>query len=248
MNNSPLLPSRPTTPYLRPTTACLLLPQCAMKIQGDHQNSHNWSRRSETLLKSGRINNKQSKMPSSYPKSNTTPPKVDKATNDDDDEKKNLRNAITYMLPEAELNADKAPATLVTLLATPPPPLLLPPLAVLLVLGSSFRVIVNRIIWIYWEWSNDIIFCLRYDTACTAYRYCAQRWYHTDRQSVQISNELVCLIRIYKPREIFDGQAIKTKKRQQSVEITTELVCLTSHLQEISTDTLSIEWVLNNRV
>jgi hypothetical protein len=85
-------------------------------------------------------------MPSSYPKSNTTPPKVDKATNDDDDEKKNLRNAITYMLPEAELNADKAPATLVTLLATPPPPLLLPPLAVLLVLGSSFRVIVNRII------------------------------------------------------------------------------------------------------
>lgn len=47
------------------------------------------------------------------------------------------------MLPEAELNADKAPATLETLFATP----LLPLLAVLL--GSSLRVMVEKMIVLY---------------------------------------------------------------------------------------------------
>lgn len=45
------------------------------------------------------------------------------------------------MVPEAELNADRAPATLLTLLATPP--LAGPLLPLLAAAGSSFRVMVD---------------------------------------------------------------------------------------------------------
>ena len=137
MNNYPLppipIPSRPTTPYA--CTSLLLWPRAQWKIEELKPSSVG------TTKIIGEINNNKGKA------SETNSTNSTRRRRRRQEEFECNTYIETYMLPEAELNADKAPATLVTLLATPPPPLVvLPPLAVLLVLGSSFRVIVNRII------------------------------------------------------------------------------------------------------